>query len=193
MFEHVIIRNHILGMVAVLCLAVAGISFSAIAQDQGNAEIPVPSTADMNNGSGNMGTGFVLKEPDISPSEIPSLFFTPEALALLNDAIKGLNVSPTVAARDGPPQDPGVRELALGGIVHRSGNDWTIWLNGKRITPEAIPEQVFDLTVYKEYIDIKWFDEYTNRIFPIRLRPNERFNLDGRIFLTGSHPSDQQL
>ena len=191
MFGHVMIRNHILSLIAVLCFISTGTPLSASAQD--DIEVPVSQVVGMDGGPDNGQTGFVLREPDISPSEIPSLFFTPEALALLNDAIQGLNVSPTVAARDGPPKDPGVRELALGGIVHRSGDDWTIWLNGKRITPGAIPEQVFDLTVHKEYIDIKWFDEYTNRIFPIRLRPNERFNMDGRIFLTGSHPSDQQL
>lgn len=141
-----------------------------------------------------------LKEPavilsvrdDVDVNDIPSLFFTPEALALLRDAIKGLNAG---TGGGGPenPQDPGIRELALGGIVYTAEDDWTIWLNGRRITPNAIPGEIFDLTVQKEYIDIKWYDAYTNRLYPVRLRANERFNLDSRLFLTGAHTDDQQL
>ncbi len=81
--------------------------------------------------------------------------------------------------------DPGIRELSLAGIVYRSGRDWTIWFNEQRVTPKAIPEEVLDLRVHKDYIEIKWFDAYTNQIFPIRLRPHQRFNLDSRIFLPG--------
>ncbi len=131
-------------------------------------------------------------QDDVSVNEIPSLFFTPEALALLKDAIKGLNTSPG-NIDESNPNDPGIRELALGGIVYQANDDWTIWLNGRRIKPNAIPGEIFDLTVYKEYIDIKWYDAYTNRLFPIRLRANERFNLDSRLFLTGTHSEDQQL
>jgi hypothetical protein len=32
---------------------------------------------------------------------------------------------------------------------------------------------------------MKWFDEYTNQVFPIRLRPHQRFNIDARMFLPG--------
>lgn len=80
---------------------------------------------------------------------------------------------------------PGIRELSLAGIVYRSGRDWTIWFNEQRVTPTAIPEEVLDLRVHKDFIEIKWFDAYTNQIFPIRLRPHQRFNLDSRIFLPG--------
>jgi hypothetical protein len=43
-----------------------------------------------------------------------------------------------------------------------------------------------DIKVSRAYIDLKWFDGYTNKIYPIRLRPQERFNLDSRIFLPGT-------
>lgn len=81
-----------------------------------------------------------------------------------------------------PPEE---REIRLAGIVYRSKADWTIWLNEERVTPDAIPEEVMDLRVYKNYIEFKWFDEYTNKIFPIRLRPHQRFNIDTLIFLPG--------
>ncbi len=81
-----------------------------------------------------------------------------------------------------PPEE---RDIRLGGIVYRKKGDWTIWLNGKRVTPEALPEEILDLRVFKDYVEIKWFDEYTDQIFPIRLRPHQRFNIDTRIFLPG--------
>ncbi len=81
-----------------------------------------------------------------------------------------------------PPEE---RNIALSGISYEGQKNWTIWLNGQRVTPRAIPEEALDLKVFKEYIEIKWFDEYTNRIIPIRLRPNQRFNIDSRIFLPG--------
>ncbi len=81
-----------------------------------------------------------------------------------------------------PPEE---REIRLSGIVYNGGKDWTIWLNGKRVTPDALPREVLDLKVFKSYVEMKWFDEYTNQIFPLRLRPHQRFNIDTRIFLPG--------
>lgn len=81
-----------------------------------------------------------------------------------------------------PPEE---REIRLGGIVFNNSKDWTIWMNEQRVTPKALPEAVLDLKVYKTYIELKWFDEYTNQIFPIRLRAHQRFNIDSRIFLPG--------
>ncbi len=84
-----------------------------------------------------------------------------------------------------PRPPPEERELFLSGIVYKQGKNWTIWLNGKRVTPDALPVEILDLKVYKTYVEMKWFDEYTNQIFPIRLRPHQRFNIDTRIFLPG--------
>lgn len=129
-----------------------------------------------------------------SYEDISSLFFTPETLALVRDAVRGLNANAFAdSGDDASPKDPGIRELALGGIVFKAEDDWTIWLNGRRVTPDAIPSEIYDMKVNKTYVDIKWYDAYTNRLFPVRLRANERFNLDSRLFLTGQHSEDQQL
>lgn len=128
------------------------------------------------------------------PSSIPSLVFTPAQHALLREARIGFNTRlPTLQElRDHPdPNDPNyrpptaLREIALGGIVFYSPDDWTIWLNNKRVTPDAMPAEAVDLRVYKEYIELRWFDAGTNQVYPIRLRPNQRFNIDGRMFLPG--------
>lgn len=81
-----------------------------------------------------------------------------------------------------PPEE---RDISLSGIVYHGKGDWTIWLNGQRISPSALPKEAIDLQVFKDYIEVKWFDEYTNQIFPICLRPHQRFNMDTRMFLPG--------
>ena len=81
--------------------------------------------------------------------------------------------------------EPSIREISLQGILYRGPSDWTIWMNKQQLTPDAMPLEVIDLKVHKEFIELRWFDRDANQIVPIRLRPNQRFNLDARIFLPG--------
>jgi len=126
----------------------------------------------------------------------PSVLFTYWEQVAIEDArrSRGLNRAPTddelmrdlkKGGQDADAPDPGLRNISLSGIAYNGYKNWTIWLNGQRVTPKAIPKEALDLKVFKEYIEIKWFDEYTNRIIPIRLRPHQRFNIDTRIFLPG--------
>lgn len=127
----------------------------------------------------------------IDPDSMPSLFFSSWTHALIKEArLSFLTRPPTQGELNSTEdlsenKDPGVRELALGGIVYVQARDWTIWLNGQRITPQALPSEILDLNVERHYIELKWFDRYTNQVYPIRLRPHQRFNLDTRIFLPG--------
>lgn len=125
-------------------------------------------------------------------SSIPSLVFTPSQYALLRDARAGFNTRQPTAAElqnSGDPNDPNyrapiaVRNIVLGGIAFSTPDDWTIWLNNIRVTPDNLPSEAMDLRVYKDFIELRWFDAQTNQVYPIRLRPNQRFNLDTRIFL----------
>ncbi len=130
-----------------------------------------------------------LVRPRIDPTLIPSMFFTPSEESLIQEARLGLTTrAPTDSeirrAEDGTVIK-GPRELSLGGIVYLSAGDWTIWLNGQKVTPDRIPPEVLDIVVRKNTVKIKWFDEYTNQIFPIKLRSHQRFNIDTRVFLPG--------
>ena len=46
--------------------------------------------------------------------------------------------------------------------------------------------QDLNVPIKDGYIEIKWYDSYTNLVYPLRLRPHQRFNLDNRIFLPGT-------
>jgi len=127
-------------------------------------------------------------------SQVPSVFFTAPQHALLREARIGFNTRvPTLQdlKDQADPNDPNyrppvaMREISLSGIVYNSPDDWTIYLNKNRITRETIPAEVIDVKVYKDYIELKWFDAQTNQVYPIRLRPNQKFNLDVKVFLPG--------
>jgi hypothetical protein len=132
--------------------------------------------------------------PEINPNTMPSLLFTYWEHVAVLDAKRARGAGGDTrtplrgefGANEGQENykpSPEERELNLSGIVFKSHEDWTIWLNGKRVTPDALPSDAIEIRVSKDYIDIKWFDAYTNQIFPIRLRPHQRFNFDTRIFL----------
>ncbi|WP_435642028.1 hypothetical protein [Micavibrio aeruginosavorus] len=133
----------------------------------------------------------MLRDSAMSPESMPSLFFTAWQHALLQEAKQLFITRPpttTELASDGTvvSRPTGPREVSLGGILYSNKDSWTVWLNGVRITKDAIPKQILDIRVARQYIDLKWFDSSTNLVFPIRLRPHERFNLDARIFLPGT-------
>lgn len=134
----------------------------------------------------------------LNPLKMPSLFFTKWEHDLLIDARRGANVRPVVPGDAGselllaPDGESAVhgspREINLNGIAYVSPVSWTIWLNNIRITPTALLPEIMDLTVYKDRIEIEWLDRQTNQIYPIRLRPHEKFNMDTRMFL----PADSE-
>jgi hypothetical protein len=130
-----------------------------------------------------------VSPPGTQVADLKTLFFTAWQYALLNEAKETFRTRPPTASEMNNPngQRPtGPREISLGGISYRDGKHWTVWLNQQRIQPDAIPKEVLDIKVSSDHIDLKWFDAATNLIFPIRLRPHERFNIDDRIFLPGA-------
>ena len=133
------------------------------------------------------------KKREVKPEDITSLFFTYWQYQSIQDSksVRGVIRPPTeaelAAIERGDDIKPKASEryLSLAGIVYTNEDDWTIWFNSKRITPDAVPPEVLDLKVHEEYIELKWFDDYTNQVFPIRLRAHQRFHMDQRIFLPG--------
>ena len=130
-----------------------------------------------------------LNAPDVDVFQISSLFFSAREHSLLAEARQGFVTRPPgegeLQSADNGNVEIGPRTLSLGGIVYVDSNDWVVWLNGQRISVNAIPSEVLDINVTKHYVKLQWFDEYTNQIFPVKLRAHQRFNIDTRIFLPG--------
>jgi hypothetical protein len=126
---------------------------------------------------------------------VPSILFTDQEQAALARAIDVFNsgnwIKPPTDTPDAvDPEIPvieftGGRELRLSGISYGDGQNWVIWLNNQRMTPTRLPPEVKSIKVYKNYVEIRWLDGLTQTEIPVRLRPNQRFNLDSRSFLPG--------
>ena len=144
-----------------------------------NSMIPEPTTAIEKE----IGEQISFQKPTVNPNLMPSLFFTDWEHDLILDARRGLTTR--MPGTDDGVKGAGPRDVSLAGIVYRNAKEWTIWLNDLRVSPTAIPDEVLDLKVHKDYIELEWFDSTTNQIFPIRLRAHQRFNLDTRMFLPG--------
>ncbi|MCE7886335.1 MAG: hypothetical protein DYH13_02370 [Alphaproteobacteria bacterium PRO2] len=168
-----------------------GISSPAATGETAPAEAPAETPAAQ---TPEQAAAEAVGEEAINPNEIPSVLFTYWEHTAITDAKRAVGSTREVTQEEwqnikdeplGVKPPPEERDITLGGIVFVTSADWTIWLNGKRVTPKAIPREVTDLKVYKEYIEMKWYDDYTNQIFPLRMRAHQRFNIDTRIFLPG--------
>ncbi len=151
---------------------------------------PVPTTAAPADTAASPASTEIFKGSKIDVNKIDSLFFSKWEHDLLVDARKGLTTRPVTPGDTGGEVAPapenavfGPREVMLSGIAYVSSENWTIWVNGMQITPTAIPNTIMDLKVYKDHVDLEWLDEGANKIYPIRLRPYQKFNLDTRMFL----------
>ncbi len=132
-----------------------------------------------------------LNGPDVDVYQISSLFFSAREHSLLAEARQGFVTRPPgegeieAAENDNGAIEMGPRTLSLGGIVYVGSDDWVVWLNGQRVSANAIPSEILDIDVTKSYVKLQWFDAFTNQIFPVKLRAHQRFNIDTRIFLPG--------
>jgi hypothetical protein len=123
----------------------------------------------------------------VNPNVIGPIIFTYWERTAINEARHGggkLSFNRTQGATANKPKPPPEeREITLSGIAYTAPNDWTVWLNGKRLVPGALLPEMLALDVHSTYIEMRWMDDYTGRIYPIRLRPHQRFNLDSHVFL----------
>jgi hypothetical protein len=122
---------------------------------------------------------------------IPTLFFTQDEHRELQSLLASIDVDRSLdsltsalptAQIDG---FAGARELSLGGIFYKGGGDWIVWLNNQRLTPDRLPKELQDIKVYKNYVEIKWRDQNGGKVHAVRLRPNQRYNMDSRSFAPG--------
>ncbi len=112
-----------------------------------------------------------------------SLFFLPNEVIAVMQARRGILQSKS--SYEDNPTESGPRYISLAGISYIDSNDWTIWLNDEKITPNNIPERVIDLVVHKDYINIKWHDVIKQRVVVFTLKPHQRFHLDTGLLLPG--------
>jgi len=59
----------------------------------------------------------------------------------------------------------------LQGITYKDKNNWLIWLNGKKVTPEEKPEEITEIFVKPDVVQLKWKIKCSNKMYSLRLKP----------------------
>lgn len=118
-----------------------------------------------------------------------SLFFTPNQLVSIMRANQGF-IAPREAFdktnQSDKPLDSGPRVITLSAIIYNGKNDWTVWLNGEKVTPKNIPDRIMGITVKPDRVHLRWMDIGNQRIVNITLRPNQQYLLDSDTIVLGS-------
>lgn len=130
----------------------------------------------------------VIAVVEQNDKKMTSLFFTPNQLASIMRANQGF-IAPQEAYdpnnQSAKPMDAGPREIKLAGIVYNNPNDWTIWLNGEKVTPKNVPDRIMGINVKKDRVQVRWMDVGNQRIVNITLRANEMYLLDSDTIVPG--------
>lgn len=177
----------------------AEVTIKSIDSEAGNDDLVSVDLAPVRTLTGNpyveeMVRRTINKKVTVNLSQMNSIFFTEWERRLLLDARNGFVTRSATedeidkqarndAALIDLPRGP--REIVIGGIIYHSSKEWTVWLNGQKIQPDRLPPEILDIQVQKDYVKLKWFDGFTNQVFPIKLKTHQRFNIDTKIFLPG--------
>lgn len=115
---------------------------------------------------------------DVKKPFVRSLFFTAQELADIKKATKGIvNAGNNLGAPTEKPI-PQVRTITLTGVLYKSPDDWLIWLNGHKLNPKTLLQEIVDIEVYKDSsVRLHWFDIGLNGIIDITMRPHEKYDI----------------
>ncbi len=81
---------------------------------------------------------------------------------------------------------PKRRIIKVSGVLFRSTNDWAVWINGRKITPEQLLPEIIEIKVKNSsYVKLKWYDVGLNKVISIMMRPNQTYDITTGILLPG--------
>ncbi len=118
-----------------------------------------------------------------------SFLFSPLDVAVIQRALRG---QPTVSATLGRENMPAAalpvhRTIRISGVVYRAAEDWIVWMNGKKVTPDNLLPEIIDITVNDtSNVNLKWYDAGLNKVIAITLRPHQTYDITTGILLPGT-------
>lgn len=172
----------------VFCLFVGlAISLSAVVYAQDDQ---MPSDAQLQQQGATLSPNIKPKQekkglPDVRAENMPSLFLEPQELALIHEAQMGFTNDGNGESGGNNSVVGGNRFISVSGLLYKNPQKWVVWVNGMRITPQEIPPEIIDIRVGSEIVRIKWYDRMTNKIYNVRLRVHQKYNIDSGLILPG--------
>jgi hypothetical protein len=115
-----------------------------------------------------------------------SFLFTPLETSVVERALAGTVAGTSVVeASKSTAAIPAKRVIALSGLVFRDADDWTAWINGKKVTPKTLLPEIMDIRAEKGRVHLKWFDIGINGVIAITLRPHQTYDIVTGVLLPG--------
>jgi hypothetical protein len=100
---------------------------------------------------------------------------------------------PTPAPDAAPPAPAPVpakaapRTITLGAIIYKNANDWTLWLNGEPVRPNARPTELIEISVKPNAAHLQWFDTISGKVVDIDLIEYSVYDLDKHVIMPLAH------
>lgn len=105
---------------------------------------------------------------DIPPeqAQYKSIMFTDQEIALIGDSLKAFKAGTTIAGPGGAKAEPQIRSYHLNTIIYKSKEQWSVWLNNKRITSEEADGPLKIDNVSEYFVTIRWLTNELDQITP---------------------------
>ncbi len=71
----------------------------------------------------------------------------------------------------------GKGNIHLGAILYYGANDWTLWLQGEKWTPETSREDIEVLDVSEDRVRVLWNNPENKKQVEVVLRPNQSYQI----------------
>ena len=81
---------------------------------------------------------------------------------------------------------PQQRLIVCSGVIFRKKNDWVVWLNGQKVTPDNYLPEIIEIEVENSsYVHLKWYDIGLQDVISVTLRPNQVYDITTGVLLPG--------
>ena len=115
-----------------------------------------------------------------------SFLFMPLDILTIQRAIVEEAVAPPPNTGTGPAMVIQIdRKIILSGVFYRGPEDWTIWLNGRKLYPGRLLPEIIDIKVERDQVHLKWFDIGLNDIISVTMRPHQKYDIVTGLLLPG--------
>ena len=113
-----------------------------------------------------------------------SFFLSPLEIAAIQQALSGRVIKAPTLAEETKPIVPSRRVIRISGVLYRSPQNWIVWMNNQKVTPDNLLEEIVDISVKdSSKVSLEWYDKGLNEVLSITLRPHQTYDITTGILL----------
>lgn len=126
---------------------------------------------------------FVPKDANKETVFRGSFMFSQSEIDDIERAKAGIVLSNPMVQQETAVVIPPIRRIILSGIYYRTPADWTVWINGQKVTPGNLLPEIVDIKVMNDRVRLKWFDIGLNGVLSLEMRPHQMYDIVTGVML----------